>query len=199
MINTKLNKSMPTSININKLTDLLGCFLVTLGGSMLAIIPRIDLTLGGLCIALCGLILMDFNRGGKLGAVQLIEKLNLTPNMTLGILGLGCSVFLGGGEMLDIIRRGQQNNPLEPGYIKVIANAIPYAFAALLSFESLRKQLPDLSDRKVIIMQLCLFATGHLMISTFGYRAGNSAFEIGLVLFCGASLSIISQLTSKRP
>jgi hypothetical protein len=46
-------------------------------------------------------------------------------------------------------------------------------------------------------MQLGLFATGHMMISVYGHRAGNSAYEIGLTLFTGAILGILGVMASR--
>ncbi len=178
------------------LVDLSGAALVTTGGMMLAIIPRIDLSLGGLMIALCGIVLMDFNVGGRLGFNRLVQKYITTPEKFMGYCGLACCVFLGGGEMIDIIKRDQVNNFYEPGYIKVFANLFPYALAALLSFSSFRNKLQSFKEYMITFFQISLFATGHLMIATYGYKAGNSAYEIGCILFSGAFLSMIAVVLS---
>ncbi len=180
----------------SKLIDFIGAALVTAGGTMLAIIPRIDLSLGGLMIALCGLVLMDFNAGGRLGFNRLVQKYITTPEKFMGYCGLACCVFLGGGEMIDIIKRDQLNNLAEPGYIKVFANLFPYALAALLSFSSFKSKLKSFKEYMITFFQVSLFATGHLMIATYGYKAGNSAYEIGCVLFSGAFLSMIAIILS---
>ncbi len=176
----------------SQIIDLVGAMLVATGGTMLAIIPRIDLSLGGLMIAICGLILMDFNLKGSLGLNNFIEKRLTSASHFMGYCGFASCIFLGGGELLDIFARGQQDNIYEPGYIKVIANAIPYALGALLCFEGVRKSLRNIKDYMYIFLQISLFATGHFMIAVYGFRAGNSAYQIGTILFTGALLSMLA-------
>jgi uncharacterized membrane protein YiaA len=171
--------------------DFLGAMLITTGGIMLAIIPRIDLSLGGIAIALSGIVLMDFNRNGNLGFNNLVQKYIASPSSFMGCCGIACCFFLGGGEMLDIISRGQQNNPYEPGYIKVVANLFPYAFASVLSFSSVRNKLKGINSYMITFLQVSLFATGHMMIAVYGFRAGNSAYQIGTILFFGALFGMI--------
>ncbi len=189
------DKNMNFSIKrLAKLIDLAGSMLITAGGSMLAIIPRIDLSLGGLMIALCGLVLVDLNFGDKLGFNRLVSKYLTNPFKFMGYCGIACCVFLGGGEMVDIIRREQLYNFQDPGYIKVLANLFPYLIAALMSFEWFRSYFKASKEYMVSFYQVSLFATGHLMIAIYGQRAGNSAYEIGAILFSGALLSMVAIL-----
>lgn len=190
-------KKMSVSVKrLARLIDLAGAMLVTTGGTMLAIIPRIDLSLGGLMIALCGLVLMDLNCSDKLGFNKLVAKYITSPFKFMGYCGIACCVFLGGGEMLDIVKRGQTYNFQDPGYIKVLANLFPYFIAALMSFEWFRSYFKTSREYMVSFYQVSLFATGHLMIAIYGQRAGNSAYEIGAILFSGALLSMVAILLS---
>lgn len=190
----KSSRSLEMKFSMQKFSqvlDFLGALLITTGGLMLAIIPRLDLSLGGITIALSGIVLMDFNRNGNLGFNNFVQKYITTPSAFMGYCGIACCFFLGGGEMLDIISRGQQNNPYEPGYIKVIANLFPYAFASILSFSAIRNKIKGINAYMVTFLQVSLFATGHMMIAIYGFRAGNSAYQIGAVLFFGAVLGMM--------
>lgn len=191
----KSSRGLEMTFSIKKfsqIVDFLGAIFITTGGIMLAVIPRLDLSLGGIAIALSGIVLMDFNRNGNLGFNNFVQKYITTPNAFMGYCGIACCFFLGGGEMLDIIFRGQQNNPYEPGYIKVVANLFPYALASILSFSTVRDKIKGINSYMVTFLQVSLFATGHMMIAIYGFRAGNSAYQIGTILFFGAILSMIA-------
>ncbi len=133
---------------------------------------------------------MDFNLKGRLGLNNFLEKHITSASHFMGYCGLASCVFLGGGEFLDIISRGQEGNLHEPGYIKVVANAVPYAIGALMCFKGTRDALHKVKDYMYVFFQISFFATGHFMIAIYGLKAGNSAYQIGTILFTGALLSM---------